>query len=247
MIHWFREPQLRQALMWSLLWHLAWVFAFRVEVSSPKLKTKVQETRIYFMGPVLTDEAFDLLLLSRPESSRSEYRAALPLPDELEPQAGTFTRPDPGEFLSVPMGKATWLSIRGSMARSKVEPPAKITAKTLEVFKNPFPVTGALSDREIFYLPEPPQRLLESGADWEIYGRPEFEIEVNAVGEVIRVAHEVSSGNPEVDQRWDRYLRKVKFAPASDAAGESAQKGRIQVGWEYLAGTSTDKASPEFR
>ncbi len=202
----------------SVIWHLFWMFAISVTFVSPAIDRKA--TRIHFIGPVLSDDAFNTIVSLKPEVSETFYRSAETLAGEtLEPEIGALGHQSPGDIVSVPTGSAAWNLLRGTLGRSGSDTPfdEKLQVRILE---SPYPITGNLKDRDLFFVPPAPALAA---------GEAEFELTVDAGGKVASAENIASSGNPETDRAWQSHLKAWQFMPADESA-PAKQTGRVRVG-----------------
>lgn len=221
-----RDRGIQYGIAGSALWHLFWLFVVTVNFSNGG-SSQPRGTRIYFLGPVLSDRSFNTIVASKPELSETIYRSAGETAEALEPEIESLGRESPGDAVSVPSGQAAWSSLRGVLNTSRVHHPALFYEKfPVDIVKSPFPVTGQLAKRDIFYLPPAPPEPVNAPA-----GAPSeavFEIAVNAAGAVVRVENEISSGDPETDLSWQRYLKEWQFMP-NQTQGPAPETGEIRL------------------
>ena len=231
-LYYLKERGFQLAIIGSVVWHFFWLFGVQVN-EYPHERSGSSKTRIYFLGPVLTDEAFNMIVSTKPELSETLYRSASQLIQTLEPEIENLSRHTPGDLVSIPFGQRTWHSLRGILEIQRQRQPSYFYEKfSVDIIKSPFPLTGDLAKRDLFYLPQlprKPDRLLYPEG---ITVGPEalFEITVNAKGEVTKVENIVSTGNPEEDLIWNRYLKDWQFMPFPGESGPN-QKGQLRVGF----------------
>lgn len=232
MIGFFQELQesrpLRTALFASLLWHLVWLFVIFIDVRDPAVKPKL-EPKIYFVGPILSDDAFNMILATKPEFSTTTYRspdgAAAPT---LDPRPQTMERAEPGDLVSVPLGQSTWTTLSGHLRDEKPYPEAVFRKKLqVQIVQKPFPIEGAaLAEREMLSVPVFP--VLPDFGDAS-QAEPEFELTVAGTGLVQEVRQLISSGDPEADLVIERYLKQWQFVPLEEGKRDLVEKGRIRI------------------
>jgi TonB family protein len=58
---------------------------------------------------------------------------------------------------------------------------------------------------------------------------PEFELMVSNTGAVLQVRQTISSGDPEKDRLYERYLRQWQFMPLEEDQGSEPQTGRVRI------------------
>lgn len=218
---------LRTALLASVLWHLVWLFVIYIDVSDPAPKARL-DPKIYFVGPILSDDAFNMILASKPELSTTVYRSAAQTAPGLEPQAQEMERPDPGDLVSVPLGRSTWSTLSGHLRDDKPYPETRFRAKLPAApLQSPFPIEGEeLAARAFLSAPDFPSLPDVPGASWT---DPEFEITVAGPGKVQEARLIVSSGDPETDRVIGRYLEQWQFAPDDGLAPERTRKGTVRI------------------
>jgi len=218
---------LRTALLVSALWHLVWLFVIFIDIESPGAKPRL-EPKIYFVGPILTDDAFNMILASKPELSSTVYRSAAETAPGLEPQAQEMERPDPGDLVSVPLGQSTWSALRGRLREEKPYPEAMFRKKLqVALIPWPFPIEGTeLADRGLLSVPVFPALPDRADALWI---DPEYEITVAGTGKVREVRMLISSGDPETDLLIGRYLEQWQFIPLDETRQSLDQRGKVRI------------------
>jgi len=218
------------AIAISVLWHLFWFFAITIDIKAPASKHR-PDLKVYFLGPVLSDDAFNMIVALKPELSETSYRAPEDFSQNLEPEMGTLERLSPGDLVSVPLGRATWGALRGVIKAEKPYADTEFYQKfSIDIVKSPFPIQGDLKRRDILYLPELPEEPLALNLEEPaLIPEAEFELTVSDSGEVTRVENIISSGQPEVDLTWQRYLKKWQFMPQERKAKKGPQKGIVRV------------------
>lgn len=213
-----KERGVQYGIAGSVIWHLFWLFAITVTfIAGP---TERKPTRIQFIGPVLSDDAFNTLVALKPEISETFYRTPESLAGEiLEPEIGNLGHQAPGDVVSVPMGRAAWNLLRGTLGRSRGSGGIFDEKLSVDILKSPYPVTGDLKKRDLFFLPPAPDIASGEGV---------FEITADASGKVIRAANIESTGSAESDLAWQKYLEAWQFMPV-DAVTVPIQSGRVRV------------------
>lgn len=217
---------MQYAVAGSLLWHLVWLFGISVDLS-PSARARERETKIYFLGPVLSDEAFRTMLAAKPEASRTLYRSAEDLGETLEPEIENLGHQSPNDAVSVPRGAAAWKALAGTLRAGGSPTSVFYDRFEVEILPRPFKVTGELAERDLLFLPELPRRA--SAAEGMKTGNAVFQITVDAAGKVAAVENEISSGDPASDLAWRRYLKNWQFMPLADPAA-APQTGEVRLG-----------------
>lgn len=232
MIGFFQELQesrpLKTAIFASVLWHLVWLFVIVIDMKDPGTKPKL-EPKIYFVGPILSDDAFNMILASKPEFSTTTYRSPGQSAPSLEPQQQEMARPQPGDLVSVPLGRSTWSSLRGQIKEEKPYPEAlfrkKLTAG--EIVRQPFPIEGeALNARGLLSVPAFPNLPDRGSTPWV---DPEYQLTVLGTGIVQEAKLVISSGDPETDRVIERYLKQWQFIPLEEARRGTVETGKVRV------------------
>ena len=218
------------AIAITMLWHFFWFFAVTIDVKTPAAKSR-QDFRVHFVGPVLSDDAFNMIVALKPELSQTRYHIPEDFTQNLEPATGSLDRRSPGDLVSVPMGRTTWSALRGTIQGEKPYADTDFYHKfSIDVAKSPFSVSGDLKDRDLLYLPDVPKQPLSLKLEQPSgVSDAEFEITVDPSGTVTRVENLISSGDPEADLMWQRYLRKWQFMPLERVGKAPVQKGQVRV------------------
>jgi hypothetical protein len=223
------DPGVRWGLGATLAWHLFWLFVVAVDVG-PGPSAAKPAPRIYFLGPVLTDASFNMIIASKPEMSRSVYRPPAGAEEALEPEIETLGRQSPGDLMSVPLGGSAWNALRGVLGGRQPDHELLFREKLpVELVKSPYPISGRLAARGILYLPPaPPAAADRAGAEGPGPGEAAFELEVDAEGRVRRADNVLSSGDPEADLAWKRYFESWQFMPLAEKGG-APETGEVRV------------------
>lgn len=216
------------AITCSLTWHAFWLFAVTATFATPERARK--PTRIYFLGPVLSDDSFNMLVATKPELSKTRYLASEDSAAEsLEPPLESLGRQSPGDLVSVPSGGTTWNLLRGVLGTGETGSVPLFAEKfNVDIGKSPFPVSGALAKRGLINAPPPPLSLAAPGDEEGVLLDAVFELTVDAKGDVARVDIVSSSGDPGRDMVWQNYLKKWQFYPLDDFS-TADQKGQIRI------------------
>jgi len=219
-----KERGFQYGVAGSVIWHLFWLFA--ISVSFGTGADKAAQTRIHFIGPVLTDDAFNTLVAMKPELSETIYRAVDTLSEaSLEPEIGALGYQSPGETIGVPTARTAWSILRGALGATPGGRSRLFEDKLpVNLVENPFPITGQLKSRDLFFVPRLPTLAVLNEEAVEAL----FEISVDAEGRVVRVENIESSGSPKADLAWQRHLKAWQFMPLDDKSAPE-QTGRIQI------------------
>ncbi len=226
-----RERGVIYALAASLVWHFFWFFAITVDITPIEVWTE-RSTGIHFIGPVLSDEWFELVLESKPAMSQTIYRPYEELAEPLEPERPVLEKDLPRDLVSIPMSQRQRASLQG-LLRTEKKFPLSVYEEVLPVpvLDTPFPLSGELRDWHLLYAPEPPSdeifETLEERAAW--HREAVFEMRVNSRGSVTSVENIVSSGHPETDLAWKEYLKRWQFMPMASRAANKEAVGRVRV------------------
>ena len=223
----FRNRGFQYAAVGSLLWHAFWLFGVSANFTPAGAAPK--PTRIYFLGPVLTDDSFNMILATKPELSETRYVADAALAQELEPALENLGRQSPGDLVSVPSGGATWNILRGVLESGRARSAPPFAEKfNVDIAAGPYPVTGALAERGLLRVPKPPPSLTAPGEEDAGLSEAVFALTVNAQGDVVSADVRASSGSPERDLEWRDYLKKWQFVPLPSYL-TSDQKGEVRI------------------
>ncbi len=216
------------AIACSLSWHAFWLFAVTADFTPAEPARKPM--RIYFLGPVLTDDSFNMLVAGKPELSATHYLAAEEsVAQNLEPPLENLGRQQPGDLVSVPSGGATWSILRGVLQTDQVRSAPLFAEKfNVDIARSPFPISGPIAKRGLIHVPPPSLSLASVGGDDMMLLEAVFEITVDPKGDVTRVDILSSSGDSGRDVVWQNYLKKWQFFPL-DAFSDGDQKGQIRI------------------
>ena len=223
------------AILVACVWHLFWFFAVHIDVNAKTQKTP-QDLKIYFVGPVLSDDAFNMMVALKPELSQTQYSVPDSFTESLEPEQGRLGRHEPGDLVSVPLGRTTWSALSGLLGNDKPYADTDFYQRfSIDLMKSPFRIEGELKDREILHLPDLPKRPADLNFDkTATLDKGQFELTVDASGQVTRVETLISNGDPEIDLLWNRYLKEWQFMPLEAQAGDRVQQGEVHVSLEAL-------------
>ncbi len=232
----------RYAVILSLLWHLFWLFFIRVDVDIAS-KVAKRNMKIYFVGSVLSDDTFNMLLETKPELSQSIYKPTDEMRQSLEPSTGAMMRRMPGDLVSVSVGRNTWNSLNGISRDDKLYTNRDLYERfPINLSESPYPIEGELKGRAILYLPKQPKRPVGLEDTTLTNGRAEYEIAVNPAGDMISIVNRTSSGSPDIDILWQAYLKKWQFFPLKGAATTN-QKGTITLTFASKNAPTSELAS----
>ncbi|MFT5206942.1 MAG: hypothetical protein ACI9CF_000685 [Candidatus Omnitrophota bacterium] len=224
----FHNRGYRYAVILSLLWHLFWLFFIRVDVDIASKSAK-RNMKIYFVGSVLSDDAFNMILKTKPELSQSIYKPTEEMRQSLEPSTGAMMRRMPGDLVSVSVGRNTWNALNGISRDDRLYANRDLYARfPINLSESPYPIDGELKGRSLLYLPKEPVRPDNLSDTVLTNGRAEYEMEVNPAGDIINIVNRTSSGSPVVDILWQAYIKKWQFFPLKGAALTN-QKGLITL------------------
>ncbi len=197
----FTDRSFLFAVAVSVLWHLFWFFSVTIVVTPPNAK-KPSPTKFVSIGPVLDDTIFETLVSSRPEYSKAFYRELSDFDAATELPAPAVERREIGDVTSLPV------DVRS--ARS----PRQLSFSPSDYFK----LSGDVDPQQILSRPEPP--------DVNDVRPVELDFEIDGAGKVLSIDVAVSSGDPQLDQRWEDHLRQWLFIPAPVLGAEGRAKGR---------------------
>lgn len=205
-----RNRGIQYGIAASLLWHSLWIFVIAIDVSDPEHSGR-RDIAINFMGPVLTDDAFNLIVSGLPRISDSEYALPDSFGEALEPRKVQMQRYVPNGLNSLSLGRSTWQELSDFVSTDKPIAAMDVAAELqIEGLRSPFPISGGLSERKVVNVP----LMQNSKSIKENFSEAidaEYELLVSGSGDVIDVLRRVSSGNPELDNYWIRYLKSWKF------------------------------------
>ncbi|MCG3176326.1 MAG: hypothetical protein MOGMAGMI_01275 [Candidatus Omnitrophica bacterium] len=213
----FNRPFLA-ALVLSALWHFLWVATLNVTVESKRFDPR-KRPEIVSLGPVLDDSMIRTLVESRPRYSEAFYRHLSDLSRTVEPEVRTSGRRAPGEVVSFSMGQRLFDSLRAAVGGSKFEPDGQRDAAG----DGP-EIGGEAASRTLLYRPSVPET--RAHAYLGLTRQPlEIAFEISPAGAVVSAEIAGSSGDPETDLLYVRYLKEWRFSPSGSAA---VMKGKVR-------------------
>lgn len=201
----------------SLLWHLFWFFAVTIVVASPPHK-KPSRTALVSLGPVLDDALIKTLVESRPEYSKAFYRELSEFEAATQLPAQAVERRESGDVTSLPFGDKAVDRLRRLMSGDKSSPDDFFQGGTGFSVSDYFRLEGDLGPSDILSRPEPP-------AVNDV--RPvEIAFEVDSDGRIASSEIVLSSGDAELDARWEDHLRQWLFAPSPVLGGTGKSRAK---------------------
>jgi hypothetical protein len=206
----FRDRSFLGGMALSLLWHFFWFFSIAIVVS-PSKKSEKPKPRVVSLGPVIDDSIFRTLAQTKPQLSETFYRQPQDFAKVLEPEVKTIERQLPGDVVSVPFGKKAVDRMRNLLGGRKISPQDEFAWRIPIAFAEPSAtIEGEIKGRAVIHKPEGfpvPLSMIKAARTQAI----EFQVVVNALGEVERTRLIASSGNAEADALWGEYLNQWQF------------------------------------
>ncbi len=205
------------AIAVSVLWHIFWFFSVTITVTPLDAK-KPSHTKFVSIGPVLDDTIFQTLVDSRPEYSKAFYRELSDFDSATQLPTPAIGRHESGDVTSLPLGADPAQSLRQLMSGRKSSPEEFLRGTGFSP-SDYFELRGDAASRQILSRPEPP----------EVNDvRPvELEFELSSAGKVLSMALFATSGDTELDQRWEDHLRQWIFTPVPALGEQRLIKGRV--------------------
>jgi len=235
----FGDRSFLMALGISLLWHFFWFFSITITVDSSKRFSHQPRPKIVSLGPVLDDAIFRTLTQNKPQLSETFYRRISDFSSPLDLQVKTMERFSSGEVVGLPASKKFLSSLRGLVGGAKTSPdyaPVTHEAPALGVSYETSEIEGEASHRQLLSRPEEP--LFPLGLDPALKdSEAELQFAVDPSGVVTHAEILLSSGNPDLDLIWVRYVRHWQFSILSETnklAG--AQTGKIRLRFSRSTG-----------
>lgn len=229
--HWsFRDRTFLTAGAVSVGWHVFWFFAIAVVVS-PSAGLEKPHPNIVSLGPVLDDSIFRALVENKPELSETFYRHMSDFSSPSTPPVQTIERYSAGDVVSIPVNRRFLQTLKGVVGGQKASPEytfqPKLGPALPEEAQNRYVIQGEAGDRRVLSRPADPLPL--NGLEGPFHaGETEIEFTLDASGSVVAAEVTLSSGVPDIDLQWVRYLRQWQFEPlALDRPGLN-QKGRVR-------------------
>jgi len=173
-----------------------------------------------------------LILETKDVLSETVYQALEEASEPLQPEPVELEKPLPRDLVSIPMSRRNRTFLRGVLKAEKKFPLATYQdLLQVEIIESPYPLSGELAGRDLFYLPPEPESEAELQWDESLTRAQEavFEMVVNAQGSVLRVENVVTSGDAESDLRWKEYLLRWQFMPLVEAEAGDETVGRVRV------------------
>ena len=221
----FRDRAFGLALGISLLWHAFWFFSISIVVNPSKMKHKPRPL-IVSLGPVLDDSIFRTLAQTKPQLSETFYRRLSDFAAPMELEVQTAERYQPGDVVSVPMGKKVTSLLRTLMGGEKTSPDYEFASKIkLGYSEESYTVEGDAAGRVVASKPSEPR--IPTGVS---VGNPEMELyfTVDPAGVILKAEILVSSGDALVDTLWLNYFKEWQFDPADLGKPQTDQAGKIK-------------------
>lgn len=228
------------ALGISLLWHFFWFFSITITINPSQRFSHQPKPKIVSLGPVLDDTIFKTLVENKPQLSETFYRRISDFSSPLDLQVKTMERFSPGEVVGLPARKNFWSSLRELVKGTKTSPDyALVTHETPVlggVSYTMAEIEGEAGHRQLLSRPEEP--LFPLGLDSALKNSEvEIQFTVDPSGFVTHAEILLSSGNPDLDLAWVRYMRQWQFSILSEtdkAAG--AHVGKVRLRFSRSAG-----------
>lgn len=223
----FRDRSFAWALAISLLWHFFWFFSITITVSPKRLSQKTRP-KIVSLGPVLDDTLFRVLVQNKPQLSQTFYRHLSDYPALEDLKVRTIERHSPGDVVSLPFGQRFMSSLKGMVGGDKAEPAYEFISRLTSGYSEEVAgLEGEVKNRQVLSRPASPA--FPAGLDPSLRdAETEIRFSVEPSGAVSGAAVVVSSGSPEMDLVWLRYLRKWQFSPLDSRRAAPDQTGRVR-------------------
>ena len=136
--------------------------------------------------------------------------------------------------MSLPFGKKSWDRVKGLVGGSKISPEREFVSKIELGYTDEFAgIEGELKTRPLLSRPAepiPPPGMEVSLRNTEVV----IDFTVDASGSVTSAEIVASSGSPDIDLLWARYLRRWQFAPFNTGKVAPEQKGKIRFHFEPI-------------
>lgn len=228
----FSDKSFAVALSLSIAWHLFWFSLVTIGVT-PEKGVHRPGSKIVFLGSVLDDKIFRVLMQSKPDLPQGMSRKLSEFTAPIDIGTRTIERVAPGSVVSLPLGKRSKttarLIITGAKPSAQHESAFQIEMKP--VFDTSI-IEGELMGRPLISRPGEP--LQPVGMD------PAFkdsavtiDFTVDPSGTVKQAQVSLSSGDPEIDLLWMRYLRGWQFAALGPEKKITDQKGKIRFRFQH--------------
>ncbi|MFH1645446.1 MAG: hypothetical protein ABIB11_03405 [Candidatus Omnitrophota bacterium] len=223
-----------QAFIVSLLWHILCFFTFNIIVV-PHGVTAQTFANVCFLGSILDNNAFTREIKRAYGFSEGELEAK-PSGQELFGQKAVFSnrikRPqiDRDDLL---MSKQDYSSIDQVMKVDKYVFDRSPVLEKPQHSVDDVKIIGSAKGRVIISKPAKPRILeedfiLKHGLDNRDF-RVRLKVTISPEGKVCKVEKLTSSGYPEIDLIWMRYVEKWMFAPLDPSLSSQDQQGILEL------------------
>ena len=224
----FTNKLFLKAVGYSLLWHFFWFFSVTITIS-PNSRRDKAHPKVVSLGQVLDDTIFRTLVENKPQLSETFYRRLSDFSAPMELQVKTMEKQSPGQVVGLPYRQKFWESMRHIIGGEKTSPEYELLSRIKIKYSEDafFGLEGDAKERQILSRPEEPKPPV--GMDASLKGaETQLEFDIAPSGSVGNIETVLSSGNPELDLMWTRYLRRWQFVPLEDDLQAGIPRGKIK-------------------
>jgi len=223
----FKDRVFSVSFLVSFLWHAFWIAAVSI-ITVPTGLKEADYTKVYFLGPILEETAFEMMLDESKVHVETLYRKPV-----LPGYAFDVEIESPGGEL------LEGLSAIGDILISDFAPKNVIREDKIasphffregpsfieEVSASESPIEGRPVTFRPDKIPAIPAWISEGRGSYKI----ELEFTVSPEGTVKRIKPVVSSGYPQIDMIGMDYLKKWRFTPKREEGKDLDQVGTVEI------------------
>lgn len=227
----FDDRPLKVSLLFSFAWHLICMSVISIAVMPQGLDIS-NFSRVSFLGPILEETIFDMMLKGEGARAEAIYSAGSApsrfIDFDIEPEAPKYEIS--GRTAAAGQAADTF---RGSLrnilsGRKKIPRYSLRESVSVRHQKETFVLEGSVHNREIFYKPEFPSIKRHIDIQDASFNM-ELKFVVSPKGRVERVEPVVSSGYADIDLVGMRYMRRWLFVSLRKDQEQVNQWGKIRL------------------
>jgi len=223
----FKDRPFNIFLLISLSWHILWISAVAI-ITVPTGLPVADYTKVYFLGPILEETAFELMLEESGMRVETLYRKPLLPKYAFEIEVDTHK----DEFAKPAFDFDRSLELRFSpkeVIREKKLITPYFFKEGLSSFRQVPAFESPIKRRPVIFRPDKipavPRRITADGESFRV----QLEFTVTPEGGVGKVKPVISSGNPQIDMIGMEYLKRWRFAPLLPSQEQKDYVGTFEV------------------